>query len=148
MRRFNVLSFTIMVRNTVLAPQHSLGADRMTAAPNPCQNTLLSPVSEMKPPVSESDSLDRGAPPPETGTPCQRCYLDGAAPPLPDQVEEIGVASHGLQESLTSAQRVGVLHAQFGVPWVQVARSPVSQLTKLWPWMSGIVHGLHCHKRS
>ena len=40
-------------------------------------------------------------------------YLDGAALPLLDQVEEIGVASHGLQESLASEQRGGVL---FGYP--------------------------------
>ena len=59
-------------------------------------------------------------------------------PSLPDQVEDIEVASHGLWESLTSAGW-GLMHAQFSVPWVQVARSPVSQLklTELWPCMSG-----------
>ena len=47
-------------------------------------------------------------------------------------MEEIGVASHGLQESLTSAWRGGgLMHAQFIVPWVRVARSSVSQLTEL-----------------
>ena len=70
--------------------------------------------------------------------PWGRRYLEGAAPPLPDQVEGIGVTGHGLQESLTSTRRDGGLtHAQFGVPWVRVVRSPVSQLTDLWPCMSG-----------
>ena len=64
--------------------------------------------------------------------PLGRWYVDGAAPPLQDQVAEIEVASPGLQESLTPAQQGGgLMHAQFGVPWVQVARSPVSQLTEL-----------------
>ena len=60
--------------------------------------------------------LDKGPPPLGTATPLERRYLRGAAP-LPDQVEDIGVASHGLQESLTSAwRRGGRMRAQFGVP--------------------------------
>ena len=59
-----------------------------------------------RPPPSQM-GLDRGPPPPGTATPWGRCYLDGAVLPLPDQVEEIGVASHSLQESLASEQRGG-----------------------------------------
>ena len=57
--------------------------------------------------VPSQMGLDRGPPPPGHTTPCGRCYLDGAALPLLDKVEEIGVASHGLQESLISAQQGG-----------------------------------------
>ena len=42
-----------------------------------------------------------------TTTPWGRCHLDGPALPLPGQVEQIGVASHGLQESLASEHRGG-----------------------------------------
>ena len=54
------------------------------------------------------------------------------SPPLPYQVKEIGVASHGLPESLAYTWDGGrLMRTQFSVPWVQVARSPVSQLTEL-----------------
>ena len=48
------------------------------------------------PRVPSQMGLDRGPPPPGTATLWGRCYLDGVALPLLDQVEEIGVASHGL----------------------------------------------------
>ena len=51
-------------------------------------------------PSPESDGPGQGA-----SHPLGKVPFDGAAPPLPDQVEEMGLASHGLQQSLTSAQR-------------------------------------------
>ena len=65
------------------------------------------PPLPLGPPWLSQMGLDRGPPPPGIATPWGRCYLDGAFLPLPDQVEEIGVASHGLQESLASEQRGG-----------------------------------------
>ena len=61
-----------------------------------------------RPPPSLSQmGLDGGPPPPGTAIPWGRCCLDWAAPRLPDQVEELGVAGHGLQDSLSSAQQWG-----------------------------------------
>ena len=69
--------------------------------------------------------LDRGPPPPGTATPWGRCHLDGAALPLPDQVEEIGVTSHGLQESLASEQRGGgQIQFLLGVPLSTSGQEP------------------------
>ena len=69
--------------------------------------------------------LDRGPPLPGTATPWGRCYVDGAALPLRDQVEEIGVASHGLQESPASEQRGGGhIRALFGVPLSTSGQEP------------------------
>ena len=77
--------------------------------PNPTQPNPTPPLSQM--------GLDRGPPPPRTAIPWGKCYLDGAVLPLLDQEEEIGFASHSLQESLASEQRGGGhIRVLFGVP--------------------------------
>ena len=81
------------------------------------------PLCTPPPPSSPSQKdLDRGPPPPGITTPQGRCHLDDATPPLLDQGEAIGVAIHGLQESLTSTwQGGGLTHlvkcgCRFGLP--------------------------------
>ena len=52
-------------------------------------------------------------PPPGNTASWGRCYPDGAAPPLPHQAEQPGVARDGLQVSLALAQYGGHLEIGF-----------------------------------
>ena len=104
------------------------------------------------PPVPVSMGLDWGPPPPETTNPWRRCCLDGAALPLPYQVEEVG----GCQprpprepgfSTVGPGSHTGSISGTSEYEW-PVARHLGALTTNrvCWGQSIGIICGFHCHK--
>ena len=75
----------------------------------------VDPPSPRTSPPSKSHGSRHGASTTRDRHPLGKVHLDGAGLPLPDQVEEIGVASHSLHENLASEQRGGChIHVPLG----------------------------------